>query len=172
MAKKYIMFLDETGRSLVQTCPFTITGVIFEYKYAVDNKETGANSKLRNKFNHFKRQCFGRDDIPLHLRKILEGHPPFSESHGITKDNLQKFWDTLPDFLEDLHFKIISVTVDKQKLDKYYSTPKDPYVVFAHIMKPLFSFLNDSSVKSIRIVLESRDDYQNLLMQKAFFDIL
>ena len=34
--KKYIMFIDESGRADINhEDPFTLTGVIFEYKYAV-----------------------------------------------------------------------------------------------------------------------------------------
>ena len=64
------------------------------------------------------------------------------------------------------------MTVDKEKLEQYYEPSKDPYVVaFTHILQTFYSFVGQSAVESARIVLESRDDSQNLDIQKAFFDV-
>jgi hypothetical protein len=172
MPKKYLMFVDETGISNVHSSPFTVTGVIFEYKYAYQKEHSERACQLKVELDRFKMQCFGRTDVILHLREVLKAVGPFSEHSGVTNQQLQLFWNGLPQFLRSLDFKIISVTVDKQKLKEYFATPKDPYVVaFAHIMKCLYSFIASPSVESIRIVLESRGDLENLLMQKAFFDI-
>lgn len=167
--KKYIMFIDETGTSSGNS-PFTVTGVIMEYKYSVDSN--GKNSILKDKLNAFKKKCFGKDDIHLHLKQILQAKSPFSIKDGVTVDQLKKFWEELPGFLSELEFSIISVTVDKEKLNQYYVTPKDPYsVAFAHILEVFYSFISLHNASSARIIIESRDDYQNLLVQKAFFDI-
>lgn len=59
------MFIDETG-SPEDNGPFTVTGVIFEYKYAHDNEQTGVPSVLREELNKFKRECFQRDNFVIH----------------------------------------------------------------------------------------------------------
>jgi hypothetical protein len=167
--KKYIMFIDETGKPSGNS-PFTVTGVVMEYKYSVENN--GSQSALKRKLNRFKNECFGKTDIHLHLKQILTAETPFSKDDGVTIRQLRNFWRKLPDFLADIEFTIISVTVDKDKLKQYYLTPKDPYeVAFAHILEAFYSFISLHNASSARIVLESRDDYQNLLIQKAFFDI-
>jgi len=167
--KKYIMFIDETGKPSGDS-PFTVTGVVMEYKYSVEN--SGNESKLKTELNEFKNECFGTTNIHLHLKQILTAETPFSNNDGVTVQQLRSFWDKLPEFLGRLEFSIISVTVDKDKLKQFYLTPKDPYeVAFAHILEAFYSFISLHSASSARIVLESRDDYQNLLIQKAFFDI-
>ena len=161
--KKYIMFIDETGVSEEKTTPFTVTGAILEHKYL---------PILQNKIDDFKLKCFGKTNFVFHLKQILKAEGPFGKENGTTLAQLNDFWTKLPDFLKSLEFQVISITVDKQKLEEYFSTPKDPYAVaFAHIMKSFYSLLDQSKAASARIVLESRDDYQNLLIQKAFFDI-
>lgn len=170
-SKKYSMFIDETG-SPEDTGPFTVTGVIFEYKYAHDNEQTGVPCILREELNKFKIDCFQRSDFNFHLKDILSGNKPFRQEDGVTKQQLIEFWNKLPQFLSKLDFKIISVTVNKEKLTDFYSTPKDPYIVaFGHIMESFYSFINQSHVESARIILESRDDFKNLKIQQAFFDI-
>jgi len=169
--KKYIMFVDETGTPKGNT-QFNLTGVLMEYKYASDSDETGEPSPLRQRLMDFKAKVFEDPHIPLHLKEILKAEHPYGKEDGITIDMLRHFWIALPEFLVDIDCTIVSVEVDKQKLQDFFSTPKDPYVVaFAHLMKSFYSFLDETEATSARVVLESRDDYQNLLIQKAFFDI-
>lgn len=167
--KKYVMFIDETGTSKGPN-PFTITGVIMEYKYCID-PEHGV-SPLKHELNRFKNNCFGTTNIHLHLKQITACKTPFTVSEGVTLRHIANFWTRLPNFLNGIDMKIISVTVDKTKVEQYYSTPKDYYVVaFSHLLESFYSFLNNSDVESARIVLESRDEFLNLEVQKAFFDI-
>lgn len=166
---KYIMFIDETGTSNGPN-PFTITGVVFEYKYCIDAKNSP--SQLKKELNKFKNNCFGKSSIHLHLKQIITCEEPFTPANGVTIKHLQNFWGKLPTFLSSLDMRIISVTVDKTKMGTYYNNHKDFYVVaFSHLMESFFSLLDDPHVTSARIVLESRDDYSNLKVQKAFFDI-
>lgn len=170
-AKKYVMFIDETGIPEKEG-PFTVTGVIFEYKYSFDNLEAGTTCKLKKELMDFKLDCFNNKNIHFHLKDIASGSHDFSKEKGIEKSQLIRFWNNLPDFLSRLDFKIISVTVNKKKLRDFYHTPKDPYVVaFSHIMESFYSFINNEEVESARIILEARDDFKNLKIQKAFFDI-
>ncbi|BCB39509.1 amidohydrolase [Bacillus cereus] len=165
--KKYILFIDETGISQSSTEPFTLTGVIFENKYAVNQE--GDLSELHKKINVLKQQCFGTEDVLLHLDHISRGKGEFS---SFTPAQRAGFYHRLPNFLAGLDFKIISVTVDKSKLRQYFQAHKDPYVVaFIHILETFYSFLSQSHVENARIVLESRDDFENLLIQKAFFEV-
>lgn len=165
--KKYILFIDETGIAQSSTQPFTLTGVIFENKYAVD--QNGRTSELRNRFNRVKMQCFGTQDVMLHLDEISRGRGDFAK---FKKEQRADFYNNMPNFLGNLDFKIISVTIDKVKLKQYFLAHKDPYVVaFIHILETFYSFLSQTDVENARIVLESRDDYENLLIQKAFFEV-
>ena len=172
MSKKYIMFVDETGTTSDRRSPFTVTGVIFEYKYAYQPDHAAQACELKSKLDSLKSQCFGRTDLVLHMRDLLNAQKAFSAKNGISNDQLQKFWDLLPSFLQELEFTIISVTVDREKLNDFYATPKDPYTVaFSHIMKSLYAFLSQPIVESVRIVLESRGERGDFQIQKAFFDI-
>ena len=65
-AKKYVMFVDETGTPKGNT-QFNLTGVLMEYKYAIDSDETGEPSPLRKRLMEFKSSVFEDPHIPLHL---------------------------------------------------------------------------------------------------------
>ncbi len=167
--KKYIMFIDETGTSDINdhTQPFTLTGAIFEYKYAII--ENAVSCKLKDEISRFKMKCFGTSDIHLHLNDISRGIGQFASTDIKSR---KSFFRELPSFLESLDFYIVSVTVDKDKLLEYYSPSKEPYIVaFTHILQNFYSFLNNTNAESARIVIESRDDASNLLVQKTFFDV-
>lgn len=167
--KKYVMFIDETGTSDLMSVnePFTLTGVVFEYKYSVDSNDT--NSPLKQLILELKRECFDRTDLALHLDHISKGKGQFA---GIEMEKRKKFYKELPNFLSKLECHIISVTVDKNKLQQYYEPSKDPYVVaFTHVLQNFYSLINSFNAESARIVIESRDDFANLAVQKAFFDV-
>ncbi|MDK8643448.1 DUF3800 domain-containing protein [Niallia taxi] len=163
--KKYIMFIDETGDGI--TTPFTLTGAIFEHKYCIDQNE---ESELKEKINKLKVDCFGTKDIVLHLNDISRGLKAFK---GFPNDKRTKFYEELPAFLKGLDFKIVSITVDGAKMSEYYTTPKkDHYVIaFTHLMEAFYSILSPAQIESGRVVLESRDDNENLSVQKAFFEV-
>lgn len=168
-AKKYIMFIDETGDPYLDNLaqPFTLTGVIFEYIYAVDQNTTP--SELKKQLSIFKQNCFGDTQIALHLDHISRGKGHYS-TMDVSKRKV--FYDELPSFLALLDFSIISITVDKTKLRQYYEPSKDPYIVaFTHVLQNFYSFISKNPTESARIVIESRDDAQNLIVQKAFFDV-
>lgn len=163
------MFVDETGNPDLTdlTQPFTLTGVIFEYKYAVNMN--GTDSILKKELDIFKTECFGNDNLHLHLVDISHGKKEFK---SFSKDELKGFYSKLPAFLSRLQFTIVSITIDKAKLKTYYDPSKDPYVVaFTHVLQNFYSFLNKKKAESGRIIIESRDDTSNLKVQKAFFDV-
>jgi hypothetical protein len=166
------MFIDETGNADIDLLsePFTLTGVIFEYKYAINTGEDcTTKSQLEKKLENIKQLCFGRTDLGLHLDDISRGRKNFS---SIDKSNRKKFYDELPTFLSDLDFTIISITIDKEKLKDYYSPSKDPYIVaFTHILQNFYAYISLNNADSARIVIESRDDAANLAIQKSFFDV-
>lgn len=168
--KKYTMFIDETGTAEGMNT-FGVAGVVFENKYAYNEDKT-IITPLKSAVDKFKRDCFGRDDFVFHLEQISGGKEPFRSQDGVTRSQIASFWKGLPSFLQNLDFKVIFVSVDKVNLNEYFAKPKDPYVVaFAHIMKSFLSLISNSSVESARIVMESRDDFHNFKIQKAFFDI-
>lgn len=169
MAKKYVMFIDETGDSSlsVKEQSFTLTGIIFEYKYSIN--ENGNESKLKKEVDKLKLKCFGRTDLGIHLVDISKGEGEFST---FTKDERKSFYYELHSFLKNLKFSIISITIDKEKLETYYEPSKEPYVVaFTHVLQNFYSFISKNNVESARIVIEGRDDASNLKIQKAFFDV-
>jgi hypothetical protein len=169
MSKKYVMFIDETGSADLNMMdqPFTLTGVIFEHKYAIDHD--GKEAELNKMVRSLKHKCFGTDQIALHLDHISRGKGQYKT---IPNDKRLTFYNELPSFLSTLQFNIISVTVDKAKLKEYYNPSKDPYIVaFMHVLTSYYSFINNNNTESARIIIESRDDAQNLTVQKAFFDV-
>lgn len=167
--KKYIMFIDETGSPDINQLeqPFSVIGVIFEYKYCMDMNDV--KSKLKEQIDNLKNELFGKCDLILHMLDISSGTREFGE---FEKDVRCDFFRKLPDFMRELEFSIISVTVDKEKLRKYYTPSKDPYVIaFTHVLQNYYSFINKNNAESARIIVESRDDNSNLIVQKAFFDV-
>lgn len=167
--KKYIMFIDETGTPDMNNLrqPFSVIGVIFEYKYCIDDKD--GESKLKQQINVLKNEVFNNDKLTLHLLDISSGKREFE---GYSNEIRCEFFNKLPDFMRELEFTIISVTIDKEKLQHYYSPAKDPYVIaFTHVLQRYYSFIDKNNAQSARIVVEARDDNSNLIVQKAFFDV-
>ena len=167
--KKYAMFIDETGDASISVKEqgFSVTGVIFEYKYSVN--ENGVDCYLKKEIDKFKIDCFNRCDLILHLLDISKGDNEFK---CFSKDIRKQFYRKLPNFLENLDFNIISITIDKEKLEAYYEPSKDPYIVaFTHVLQNFYSFINIKNAESARIIIEGRDDALNLRIQKAFFDV-
>ena len=166
---KYVMYIDETGEPNINDLdkPFTLTGVIFEYKYSV-NLDLN-NSPLKMIIDDFKQKCFHQTDLILHLDHISRGKRQYK---NICVEKRKTFYNELPEFLSGLEFHIISVTIDKSALIKYYEPSKDPYIIaFTHVLQSFYSFIKKNNAESARIVIEARDDFSNLAVQKAFFDV-
>lgn len=164
---KYILFIDETGVSDIDSEDnFSLLGVICEYKYSVDINE---ECELKRKIDKYKKDIFGRSDLVIHLLDIERGTKAYSR---IDKNARKKFMNKLYNLLKDINCTIISITIDKKMLKKYYSPTKDPYVIaFSHLLQCFYSFITKNPTESARIVIEARDDKANLSVQKAFFDV-
>lgn len=171
--KQYTMFVDESGVANIQTdTHFSVVGVIFKSDYAYSHSNTKVPT-LRQQLEEFRNECFDDRNKQLHLLDILKREKEFTKQK-VTSAQVNHFFHRLPDFLQGIEFTIISVTVDKKNLKKLHPEHKEPYTIaFYHIMKSFYAFLSkESNVDSAGIVVESRDDHQNFIIQKAFFEII
>lgn len=161
------MFIDETGNPSIDSKEsFSMTGVIFKRRYCLNDN---GDSSLKKELNKLKMKYFKNKDINLHLLDISQGRKDY---RYYTKNERCNFIKALPLFLKDIDCKIISITIDKKKLAEYYEPAKDPYTVgFMSILQSFYCVLNENNIESAVIVIEGRDDYSNLLVQKAFFDV-
>ncbi|MFR1707630.1 MAG: DUF3800 domain-containing protein [Clostridium sp.] len=167
MGKNYVLFVDETGQSdIKEDAHFSLAGVICEYKYSVNTEN---ESPLTKELNKYKQQIFGRDDLNIHLLDIINGKKEYS---GISRVTRKKFVNELHTLVKDIDCTIISVTVNKDRLKKYYTPNKDPYVIaFSHLLQSFYSFITRKNVENARIVIEGVEDRADLYVQKAFFDV-
>jgi len=164
------MFVDETGTANGNN-HFGVVGVVFKGSYAYNEDKTIV-PQLKTDLDAFKNTTFGRSNFIFHLDRITGNKAPFRSQDGVTRKHLNDFYSSLPSFLSGLDFKIIFVSVDKSLLSDYFTDAKDAYAVaFAHIMKSFFNIIKPDTVEKARIIIESRDDYHDFLLQKAFFDI-
>lgn len=164
--KKYVLFIDETGSADDQDM-FGMTGVIFEHKYAV--ADDNSSSELKRRLDLYKQACFNNKNLTIHLNDISRGKKDFQI---FTAGQRALFIKSMPEVLNSLDFQIISVTIDKAKLNSYFSPSKNPYIIaFTHILEVFYMFIEKVNAESARIVIEARDDKQNLTVQKAFFDV-
>lgn len=166
--EKYTMFIDETGdHNIDNEQPFSIIGVIFNDKYCINRNDKP--SELKKKLCELKNEYFKNDNINLHLVDIMRGNKEYKK---YSEEERYNFIKALPDFFKDINCKIISITIDKNKLKKYFRPSKDPYIIgFMHVLQNFYSFISNEKIESARIVIEGRDDYSNLLVQKAVFDV-
>lgn len=167
MGKSYVLFVDETGKSDIDSdTHFSLAGVICEHKYSVDmNRE----SKLTEKIRAYKNSCFGRDDLNIHLLDIVFGKKEFK---SINRQARKNFINELHTLLKDINFTVISVTVNKDVLKEYYTPTKDPYsVAFSHLLQCFYSFISKNNVEKAKIVIEGIEDKADLYVQKTFFDV-
>lgn len=164
--KKYVLFIDETGSADDQDM-FGMTGVIFEYKYSV--ADDNSSSELKKRLDLYKQACFNDKNLTIHLNDISRGKKDFQK---FTDEQRTLFFKSMPEVLGSLEFQIVSVTIDKSKLNSYFSPSKNPYIIaFTHILEAFYMFIEKEDAESARIVIEARDDKQNLTVQKAFFDV-
>ncbi|KDR95515.1 Protein of unknown function [Peptoclostridium litorale DSM 5388] len=160
---KYVIYIDESGVTGGDKGFFAIAACVFNKKYI---------DELDEKLNAFKIDCFGRKDIILHLKDISEGVNDFSMENGVSSVQLRYFWSKLPEFLYSVNFKIISITVDKEMLYKYFKTPKNVYeVAFGHLFQAVYYILDSEDTESLNIICESRNPNLNFMAQRAFFNI-
>lgn len=170
---QYVMFVDETGVANIQTeTHFSVIGVIFKSDYSFSHSMSKIPI-LKNKLEEFRHECFENRNKQLHLLDILKREKEFSKQKA-TSAQITYFFNRLPDFLGDIDCTIISVTIDKKSLRKFHPEHKEPYTIaFYHIMKSFYAYLSkDPTVDSASVVVESRDDHQNFIIQKAFFEII
>lgn len=162
------MFIDETGdHNIDNEQPFSIIGVIFNDKYCINRNDKP--SELKKKLCELKNEYFKNDNINLHLVDIMRGNKEYKK---YSEEERYNFIKALPDFFKDINCKIISITIDKNKLKKYFRPSKDPYIIgFMHVLQNFYSFISNEKIESARIVIEGRDHYSNLLVQKAVFDV-
>lgn len=160
--KKYELYLDESGTVGGQDGIITLAGLIVEKRYRIN--------ELDNRLEQFKSDTFNNTNIILHLVDILKRQKEFSQSK-ISSDQIDKFYKNTSTFLKELDVIIISSTVDTARLKKFYKNHKDEYsVAFNHIMKSVYHFLDNNEIESLDIYFEGRDESQNFIVQKSFFE--
>lgn len=167
MGKKYVLFVDETGRADINLDEqFSLAGVICEYKYSVNSEN---ESELTKKLNEYKNEIFGREDLNIHLLDIINGKKEYKNIH---RSKRRKFISELHTIFKDIECTIISITVNKENLKAYYTPNKDPYIIaFSQLLQCYYSFIMNNKVDSAKIVIEGIEDKKDLHVQKAFFDV-
>lgn len=124
MFSNYVVYADESGdhglANINPQCPvFVLTFCVFQK----DEYVASAVPKLKRlKFEHW-----GHDDIVIHSRDIRKRTGDFSILYDDdTRDN---FLNGVTACIRDTDFTIIAAVIDKQKLNKRYSMPRDPYKI-------------------------------------------
>lgn len=160
--KKYEVYFDESG--LPDGNPgghFTLIACVIE---------KGNIEELNIRLQQFKEECFGNKNIILHLMDIHRKQNDFAIGK-VTNSQIAYFKKNIPKFLEKQKVIIFSATIDKERLHKYFKSPKDDYsIAFSHIMKSIYHFIDDEKVEQIDIYLESRNETSNFKVQKSFFN--
>src|SRR3989338_8680084 len=126
-----LMFLDESGDhnldpdKVDQDYPiFVLCGCIFEEKYYQE--------EVVPKFNQFKKDFFGSEEVILHLREMTR--PTKTKEKEFLKFNdtefRNKFYKVLSKFIENLDFTLVACAIKKQPhIEKYGVAALDPYLL-------------------------------------------
>lgn len=163
--KKCLMFVDETGDTNIEDDSiFGLTGVIFK-----SNSITDKDSSFYKRLNSLKLDCFNDETITLHLNDIIRKTKNFKD---YKIEDLQKFIDNLPLFLQNTEMDIISVTINKDNLKDHKDLVKDVYeIAFAHLLESYYIYIKKYNIESAKIILESRDEASNFIVQNTFFKV-
>lgn len=164
--KRCIMFVDETGVTDITdtNSVFGLIGVIFK-----SNEINNYESEFYKQLQQLKQECFEDKFITLHLTDIIRKRSDFK---CMKVSQIQKFIDNIDSFINGLNIEIISITVNKQSLQKYTEDLKDIYeIAFAHLLESYYLHIKKYDIKSAKIVIEQRDDFENFLVQNTFFKV-
>lgn len=163
MGKKYVMFIDERGiRSLDKSGNFSMVGLIFEYDYCIDWKNS--ECELKRKLNEYKKECFPDSDANIPMDNIILKE---EVCKNIDKIIISEFVNKLPTLISRLRFKIISSSI-KQNLNE----SDDSYsIVTKRLLKKFYSFITKNDGESGGIVIEAKVGNRNCSIMQNFFDI-
>lgn len=160
-----IMFVDETGdHSLEKIDPqypiFSLNGVIFEKDYYYN--------EVTEKFHKFKIKYFGTKDIILHSYDIKKQNGVFKI---LTEKSLREnFFEDLNNLVKEIHYKIISINIlkDKFKQQKSPTLSSNPYTVSLNFLIERFVMHLDS-IKDIGCInIESRADFNDKKLYSSY----
>lgn len=163
MGKKYVMFVDERGiRSLDKSGNFSMVGLIFEYNYCIDLKNS--ECELKRKLNEYKKESFMESDSNIPIDSIILEDKVY---RNVDKARMNEFVSKLPTLISKLRFKIISSSM-KQNL----SETEDSYsIVTKRLLKKFYSFITKNDGESGGIVIEAKVGNRNCSIMQNFFDI-
>lgn len=163
----YIIFIDESGdhglRNLDTDYPiFVLVFVII--------KKSDYIEKIIPDFEKLKFQYFGHDQVIFHEHDIRKESGIFSL---LRRDaQLRKnFLNDLSELISNCHFEFFASIIDKDKLQKKYLAPHNPYEIamlfcVEHSLELLIK--NQQQSKQIHLIIEGRGSRENRELELEF----
>lgn len=163
----YIVFIDESGDhgllSVDQEYP------IFVLVFVIIKKSTYINEILP-KFQKLKFDYFGHDHVVLHEHDLRKEKGIFSLLRT-DRDLRENFMNDLGILMKECSFKFFASVIDKEKLQKRYTNPHNPYEIgMLFCAEKILEFLLENQQRSqiTHMVIESRGSKEDRELELEF----
>lgn len=166
------MFVDESGdhnlapEKVQSTYPlFVLAGCIFEESYYKDT--------VIPKFNEFKKEFFGNDDIILHTLELTRPHRSKDKRYLKLRnaDFRIKFYTALNKLISEFEFVLVACAIKKvEHVTKSGLEALDPYLLsFDDLLNELVDHLKPD--QKGKIIAEKRNDNLDNQLQLAWLNL-
>jgi Protein of unknown function (DUF3800) len=160
------LFIDEFGHQDLKGSDdpdqqyLGLTGIVMDEAYA--------SGTFTGELNKIKANIFGRDDFPLHRRDILRAQ---IEPYRILNDpKIRTAFDlSLVHLIEESHYKVITVIIDKKLHKHTYSVWRfHPYHYCMTCLLERYVLMLEGLNAVGDVMVESREKIDNIRLAKAY----
>ncbi len=167
-----VMFIDESGdhnldpNKVQPTYPlFILAGCIFEEKYYKE--------ELVPKFNSFKKEFFGSDDIILHMVELTRPHQSKDKRYlKLREPEFRiKFYTALNKLIKEIEFVLTACVIKKvDHVTKYGLEALDPYLLSFNVLLDQFIRQLEENEQG-KIIAEKRNDNLDNQLELAWLNL-
>jgi hypothetical protein len=159
------IFIDEVGTHDLRSCDhpneryLALTGVIMVAAYEAGDFTTA--------LNEVKLRIFGRTDIVLHRRDILDANPPFDA----LRDEVlrQRFDDALVELVRSSTYRVFTVVIDKKEHNEKYAVWRfHPYHYCLTVLLERYVQRLKKINRRGDVMVEARGKAENRKLEKAY----
>lgn len=164
----YIVYVDESGDHSLD--PINPLFPFFVLSFCIFEKQEYAQQVVP-RMKELKFKTFGHDLVILHEREIRKREGPFSRFDRESREN---FLEELSQIINDVHFTVIAVVIDKVRLVERYSTPNNPYhLAMEYGLERVNRFINEreDGSKDVYFIFEARGRNEDRELQLEFLRV-
>lgn len=163
----YIVFADESGSPVISAdrADFPVFVLVF-----VLVEKTIYSASVQPALTNLKFRHFGHDQVILHEREIRRQSGAFAVFQT-SKEKRETFLEDISAVVRSLDVTVISAVVHKDRLEKRYANPFDPYsIALTLCMERLADVLAKRGQlgRAVDVIFESRGHKEDQILELSF----